>query len=199
MIGRMARFWRALRRARSDENATAIVEFALILPMLMVLYIGGFEASQSISIYRKISDLTTELANLSSRDTHYSKAILDTENGYSAQIMAPYPVSGLSVTTTEIVTDATDPTKATVEGSRMLSNGVNSSPLTKIDPKTNKPTVITGLPSTLATSTAYILIQTSYTYTVVVGGNIVNPIPTLSDQLYILPRSGLKTTCGDCD
>lgn len=196
MAGVSTRISLAAHRAGSwlgvDERGTAIIEFALILPMLMILYIGGFEASQSISIYRKISDLTTSLANISSRDTIYYKSVIDSENAASSQIMSPYPTSDLTVTMTELTMDKTTPGKAVVIANRRLSNGANTT--TRL-----KNAVLTGLPNSLSAGTTYILIETSYNYTVKVGANLINPIPTLSDQLYILPRTGAVSPCPDCD
>ena len=52
-----------LPRFKSDENAVAAVEFALILPLLIVLYIGTAELTQAISVNRKVTHLASSLAD----------------------------------------------------------------------------------------------------------------------------------------
>ena len=183
---------RAGRALVYNDAGTAVIEFALILPMLFILYIGGFEASQSISVYRKISDLTTSLAIIVSQDAWENKGGLDGEIAASAQIMTPYPTADLTVSMTQITTDSAVVGKGVVGWSRASTKGVKSTPYVA-------GTVLTTLPSSLALNTTYILVKTSYDYTVVVGVNEINPIPTLNDQLYILPRIGTPIPCTNCD
>ena len=51
-------------RFRADTSALAAVEFAMILPVLLVLYIGTVEITQAISVNRKVTHLASSLADL---------------------------------------------------------------------------------------------------------------------------------------
>lgn len=185
MTGRGENQWKAAgslaRRWRRDSDGAAAVEFALILPVALLIFVGAFETTQAVVTYRKLSDLTTQLASVASQDTVYSKAELDLINGASAQVMAPYSTSPLTIKTTEFLTDPLIAGRATVIGSRGYGTGIPASPHKRGD-------VLTGLPATLTPSTAYILVQTSYTYSLTVGINFINSIPTMTDQLYFVPR-----------
>ena len=55
---------RSFLRARGGATA---VEFALLLPFLLLLYLGGFELTQALSTYRKLTDTTAELASIVSQ------------------------------------------------------------------------------------------------------------------------------------
>ena len=59
-------------RWKSDERGLALVEFALMLPVMLVLYLGAYEASQAVGAYRKLSDTTVELANVVAQYTTMS-------------------------------------------------------------------------------------------------------------------------------
>ena len=44
-----------LRRLASDQRGVSAVEFAMLLPLMLTLYLGGVEVSQGISIDRKVT------------------------------------------------------------------------------------------------------------------------------------------------
>ena len=49
-----------------DRRGVSAVEFALLLPMMMTLYLGSVEASQGIAANRKVTLATHALADLAS-------------------------------------------------------------------------------------------------------------------------------------
>ena len=49
---------------RATASAVSAVEFALILPVMLTLYIGGIQVSEALSINRKVSHVTSTLADL---------------------------------------------------------------------------------------------------------------------------------------
>lgn len=56
-----------LRRLLGDTRASAMLEFAICLPVLAVLYIGSYVAVDEVSCSRKVSVATRTLADLLSR------------------------------------------------------------------------------------------------------------------------------------
>lgn len=170
-MSRRGRLWAALR----DRRGVAAVEFALLMPVYLLLYLGGFEVSQAVAIYRKLSDTTVELANITSQYTTMSKTDVNSVEAASAQIMAPYSTSGVAIVVSEISTDASS--HATVSWS-VPYNGATA--LTAGAAYT--------LPSGMITaSTSYILVKTTYTYTPSIGSAFIGSIP-MTDQIYMLPR-----------
>lgn len=177
-----------LRRWCKDRRAVAAVEFALMLPFLLGLYLGAFEAEECTSVYRKVSTTTYELANISSQYTAMSNTDLSNVFNATSQVMTPYPTSNLAVLLTEVVTDKSG--NATVVQSCPFQG---ATPLAK------------GAPVSLPTgmtqpSTYYILVQSSYVYsTVTTIGASIFPNVTLTDQVVMLPRQSasiaLPTTC----
>lgn len=54
----------ARRRARTDERGQALVEFALIAPILILLIVGVFELARAWQSYQVITDAAREGARL---------------------------------------------------------------------------------------------------------------------------------------
>jgi Flp pilus assembly protein TadG len=175
-----------LRRFRPAAEGVAAVEFALIMPMLLAIYLGGYAAGQAAATYRKLSDATVQLANLTSQYTTMQASDAQGVMAAAAQIMAPYPTSSLSEVLTIINVDANG--AATVAWSQ--SYPVAGKGLVK--------GASVAMPANIAQkSTSYIFVQTSYAFTPVVGSDFIGAIP-MSDQIYILPRQSATVACSTC-
>lgn len=175
------RFWRD--RLWRDRRGVAAVEFALTLPVLLTLYIGGYEAGQAVASYRKMVSTTSEIANITSLYTTMSQANdIPMVMGAAVQTMAPYSTTGMTIVISEITTDATG----------------NSATVTWSVPSAGASALVKGssytLPAGLGNpSMSYILVQTTYTYTPPIvapdgtfpwGGAVI----PMHSQVYILPR-----------
>lgn len=78
VIGRLIRRLDPCRFA-ADSRAVAATEFALILPVMLILYLGGIEASQMISVDRKTAFATRTVADLVSRLSNCKNATVPSE------------------------------------------------------------------------------------------------------------------------
>jgi Flp pilus assembly protein TadG len=166
----------ALRRRRlADQSGVAAVEFALILPFLLLLYLGGVEIIQAILIQRQTTLTATTVANIVSQYTTISASsqMPDILNA-SAQILAPYPSSNASVVVSLITIDGSG--NATVTWSQAL----NGTPRTKGQSVT--------VPGTLdIPNTTLILSETSYAYTPTIDF-IHMGTKSLTASIYMVPR-----------
>jgi Flp pilus assembly protein TadG len=162
-------------RWRRDRRGASAVEFALVVPVLVAIYIGGLETAQGVGIYRKVTDTTVELANVTAQYTTMSATdVANVMNG-SAQIMAPYPTSGLSIILAEITTDANSAAKVT--WSQSYNGAVALTPGSTVT-----------LPSGMASpSSNYIFVKTAYAYVPPITYGIAGSIP-IGDQIYMRPR-----------
>ncbi|MHB8286548.1 MAG: TadE/TadG family type IV pilus assembly protein [Caulobacteraceae bacterium] len=177
---------RAGRRLLRDRRGVAAVEFALVLPMLLFVGLGGYALTDAASTYRKLTDTTVETANVAAQYTTMQVADTQTVMAATAQIMAPYPTSNLSVVLSVITTDANS--KATVLWSEPYP--ASGAHLTKNAAFT--------LPTNLAQpSTSYVLVQTTYLFTPMTGSGLTGTIP-MHDDLLILPRQSPSIPCSDC-
>ena len=169
---RARRSWRDLL---AHTGGVAAIEFALVIPLVIIVYAGGFEIVQAATVNRKLTDTTVQLANVTTQYTSV-QASSDLANiaGASAQIMAPYPTSSLTTVITEVQTDASS------NGKVAWSQGYGAPCLAKNSAVT--------LPAGFASPNSfYVLVQTTYSYTPTIGSAFVHTIP-MTDQIFMVPR-----------
>lgn len=90
------RLWQRMRLFRLVEDGVAAVEFALVLPVMLMLYIGAVEASALISMDRKLQTASGALGDLVSRsDGTIPAATLKDYFTAAAGIMTPHSTTEL--------------------------------------------------------------------------------------------------------
>lgn len=161
-------------RLLRDGRGVAATEFALMVPIMLVLFVGVAEVGQAIAVSRKVTitvrtvtDLVTQYAALSTTD-------MGNLLGASAQVIAPYPSANLAITVSEVATDASG--NATITWSQSLNGTAYK----------------VGQPVTLPTgmnqpNISLIWGQAQYKYTPVLGDNIIGTT-NLADQIYMNSR-----------
>jgi Flp pilus assembly protein TadG len=176
-------------RFASYEEAVAATEFALILPIMLVVFVGVTQVGEAVAISQKVTITARTITDLVTRENSpLSASELNTDLQAAAQVMAPYPSSTLTVTVSQISTDANS--KATVDWSGSWPD--NTKALSK--------GALFTLPSSLSAANITIVYgQVSYGYTPVFGYKIIGTMP-LSDGIYFYPRtsaciSGPSYTC----
>jgi Flp pilus assembly protein TadG len=158
-----------------DQRGVAAVEFALLVPVVIVVYLAGFEVMEASTVYRKVTDTTVQLANVTAQYTTMSNADVGNVLGASAQIMTPYPATDLSIVLSEVTTNAAGAGQVT------WSQAYQGTALA--------PGVSVTMPAGFQTpNTSYVLVQTTYAYQPVIGGAFIKPI-RMTNQLFMLPRS----------
>jgi Flp pilus assembly protein TadG len=177
---------RSWRRLAGDVKGVAALEFALVVPIVIIVYAAGFEIAQASTVFRKLTDTTVQLANVTSQYTSVTKSDASNIMSASAQIMAPYPTTPLKIVLTEVQTDTNN--KATVVWSQPYGTGAVA--------------LVAGAAVTMpanfsSAKSYYILVQTTYGYDPTIGKMFVNSIP-MTDQIYMVPRQSANIPCKDC-
>ncbi len=93
---------RTLRRLVRTNSGIALVEFALSLPFLALLYAGGFQIFDAVSAYRKVTRATRTIADLTSRYATVREQDVSDILASSQQVMAPYTISAATMTVTQV-------------------------------------------------------------------------------------------------
>jgi Flp pilus assembly protein TadG len=94
-----------LRRFAPDRRAVAALEFAIIAPLLLVLYSGGVDVTRAIVFHQKLQQATTAINDLVSQATEIRKAeVLDSFTIADA-VMAGFPNKGLVIKVAGILID----------------------------------------------------------------------------------------------
>jgi Flp pilus assembly protein TadG len=158
------------RRFVASRRAVAGIEFAMILPLLLVLLLGFYDAGTAIAIYTKTRFATSTLAELTNQYTTIDDADMTQILGATSTVLAPYSSTPVTTSISQIAISATG--AATVSWSSTLKPGASF-----------------PLPANLAVKSSYLIYaQVSYTYTPTFSYFLSGPI-TLSDNLYVSPRN----------
>jgi Flp pilus assembly protein TadG len=167
------------RRFAGDTKGVSAVEFALVLPLMLTLYMGGAELAQAISASRKVTLVSRTVADLAAQFATISDATMTGILDSSAAVIAPFNPSTLRVTVSQ-VTIAADGT-ATVVWSDTRGGTVRSGGAT--------------LPAALnVPNTSVIWAEAEYGHTPAVGYVLTGGEIALRDQMYMRPRMANSVT-----
>ena len=160
-----------------DQRGVSAVEFALMLPLMVALYLGVVEISQGIAAQRKMTMTTRTVADLVSQTTNVANTYMTNALNAATAVMAPFPDSKLKITVSSIkIADG----KATVSWSD-TKNGTARAVGSTVT-----------LPAALvADNGSLILSEVEYAYTPTIG-YVISGTLTLKDKLYMRPR---QSTC----
>lgn len=104
---------RDLRRLARDRQGVGGVEFAIVAPMLIVLYLMAFELTMGLSVAKKTSMASSTVADLIARQEKVNKAFLTTMSDVTGAIFVPYPSNNLLIKVSAIKIDSTKAAKVT--------------------------------------------------------------------------------------
>ena len=165
---------RLLAGFAGDRRGVSAVEFAMLLPLMVALYLGSVEISDGVAIDRKVTLTAGAVANLTAQSTALATADMTNIFNASTAIISPYSASGLKIVVSCISISSAG--KATVSWSATLNGSARATG-----------SAIT-IPSALAVpSSQLIFSEVSYPYKPVVGYTITGTL-TLSDTMYMSPR-----------
>src|SRR5436190_23947801 len=97
---------RHLRGLIRDQRGVSAVEFAMLLPLMITLYLGAVEISQGVGIDRKVTLTTRTVADLASQVSSINNADMTNLLNASASVILPYDTTKLKVTVSDITIDS---------------------------------------------------------------------------------------------
>ncbi|TPW28713.1 TadE/TadG family type IV pilus assembly protein [Pararhizobium mangrovi] len=86
-----------LSRLWKDRGGAAAIEFAFVLPVLVVLYLGLVEASFAIVAHQKTEETASTIGDLIAQDTELSDDGIDDLFDIATATMYPYSVRSLRI------------------------------------------------------------------------------------------------------
>ncbi|MCJ9673418.1 MULTISPECIES: TadE/TadG family type IV pilus assembly protein [unclassified Neorhizobium] len=95
-----------IRQFLTDRRGVGAVEFALIAPLLLSLYITSFEITIGLSVSKRVTRSASTIADLVTRETSVDKTMLTTMKDVTASLFAPYTPNTLSIKITGVTLDA---------------------------------------------------------------------------------------------
>ena len=79
-----------VRRFAADNRGNSMLEFALILPVLSLAFMGGIDIGQLVVAHMKIYNAASSMADLVARDETISADTLDDLFGAASQVATPF-------------------------------------------------------------------------------------------------------------
>jgi Flp pilus assembly protein TadG len=170
-----------------DQSGIAATEFAVIVPIMLVMFFGTVEISSGVAANRKVtlvartvSDLTAQSA--AAADDSYLQNVFTA----SISVMAPYSATPTKATVSEIYIDSNQVAKIQWSKAASISSGATQATLgTSVH---NAGDTITVPAALLVKQTYLIFSEVSYLYTPTIGYVMGKSGVTLSDVAYTRPR-----------
>jgi Flp pilus assembly protein TadG len=180
------------RRFTGDQHGASAIEFALLLPLMLTLYISGVEISQAISVNRKVTLVAYTVANLIAEGPNSQLPSTEVSDalGAASIVATPYSTTPMTVVVSQIYVNTS--CTATIDWSQANPSTAANTVGTTITNTTLLSTLTTlaggGAPNTPCSPTYVIWGQTAYAYTPALGYAITGTL-NLSDQIFLTPRT----------
>jgi Flp pilus assembly protein TadG len=173
---------RSAMRLPRDDRGSAAVEFAVIVPLMLVMFFGMIEITSAVAVNRKISMVTQQLADLASRYTTVNDTDMTNFGIISDAMLTPYPSAPLQATITEVYIDPATGVARAQWSKGDAPRGTGSTvpvPLNLIAKDTS---------NNIIANQYLIFTEASYLYKPAVGYVMGVAGVTLSDKTYMRPR-----------
>ena len=186
------------RNFSTDADGVAATEFAIVVPFMLLLLVGGVEFAEGMAINVKVSATAHAVGDMVTQNTALSTTSMHNILTGATSIIAPYPVTGgqLLVTVSEVSSDSTG--RQTLQWSQSY-NGSSFGPgrpslgSSSTYPALTVPTSLNGTvgnannPNNQTDQVSFIVSEVSYAYTPNLGFAITGTV-NLQDSYWLFPR-----------
>jgi len=163
-----------IARFVGEYRGVSAVEFALLLPVMMTLFLGSVETSQGVAASRKVTLTAHALADVSSQYTDITDADMSNILAAGSAIIVPYSAANLQEVVSELSINAQG------QASVVWSDSLGGTALSVGQ--------VVTIPASLAVpNTFLVLAQVQYSYNPTYGYVLTGTL-TLSDESYMQPR-----------
>jgi Flp pilus assembly protein TadG len=182
-----------IRRFVRSRSGIGAIEFAILAPLLIVLYLGTLEATVALNVYGKVARASSSIGDLvAAQSPSVDKTFLATMPDVVSSILAPFSSTSYTLKMTGIKLDSAS--KATVDwswdksGSRPYTVGVD---------------ITANVPTDLQIASSYLIrSELSVPYTMLLylpgmSGTQAKAL-TMTKVYYFSPRVGTSVTCPTC-
>jgi Flp pilus assembly protein TadG len=174
MVRTLSDLTRGFNRFVDDRRGVSAVEFAMLLPLMVTLYLGSVEVSQGVSIDRKVTLTSRPIGDLASQVSTINNTDMTNMLNAATAVIAPFDQSKLRVVLSAVKVDANSAATVTWSDTRNGTARPVGSSVT--------------LPAALnVANTTLIWSEVTYAYTPTIG-YVISGTLNLADQIYMRPR-----------
>ena len=176
------------QRLVRDERGVSAVEFALIAPIMVLLYLGLAEITLAMMAERRASHAASAVGDLLAQSTqNVTNAGVNQVLYIGVASLRPFPTAQLSMRVTSVKADATGAPKVVwskAQGPALSKLGAGST--------------VSGLPANmLAADESLIMSEVRYSYNTPLYKVIPRTL-NFQDKFYLRPRRADVISCADC-
>jgi Flp pilus assembly protein TadG len=189
--GRMTGILLRLRALWEDRGGVGAVEFALIAPLLLCLYITAFELTIGLSMSKRTTRTASTVADLVTQQSSVTPTVLATMKDVANSLFAPYSPQNLTIKITGITIDASgNPTVA------WSWDQLNARPYAV-------GTAVTSVPTDMRTPSSFLVraeISVTHQLFMVMPGLLPSQLQTITmgRQYFYRQRVGTSIACTGC-
>jgi Flp pilus assembly protein TadG len=185
---RMSQLWWRMhgqtRRLSADTRGLAAIEFAMIVPIMLIFLFGIIQVESGVSVDRKVSQTARTLSDLVSQASTVTDIDISNAFATAVAIMSPYPSSGVKSKVSQVYIDP-----QTLVAKVKWSKGSNTAA------RACNETV--SVPPALQVPGTYLIMgEATLDYTPIAGQDatlkFLSPTFTLTDKMYTRPRQSLN-------
>ncbi len=163
-----------LRRFARDRKGVSAVEFAIILPFMLTLYLGSVELGDGLAIQFKTTVAARTVTDLASQYVSIDNANMTSILGAASTVVTPYSATNMVVTLSEITVQSNG------SGQVIWSDSLNGTARSVGSTVT--------MPTNLQTSGITLLYgEVTYPYTPAMGYVVTGTI-NIFQSIYFYPR-----------
>lgn len=167
-----------LHRFIHDYKGLAAVEFALILPLMIVFYFGGVEMTNMLVANRRVTAVAYTAADLTAQSASLNDSDIADIFAASATILQPFSTAPLTVRISSVVANAQNVAQVA------WSDGF------QISPRAVGSTVT--LPAGLTTpGSSVVFVETTYGYASPIGEMVAGTV-NFTETAYLKPRRAVQ-------
>lgn len=181
-MSRKARGFHSPRQFGRNHDGVAAVEFALLAPVMILLYFGMAELCQAHMAHKRMSHVTSMVADLTARAQSLSRSELNDIFNIGNQVMQPFSPGPLETRVSSITRDNTGVVRVDWSFARGMA------------PRTGTVVVPAGL---INNGESLIMSESIYDYDSPVD-RFLPTVTELERTYYLRPRIVDKVICSDC-
>ena len=104
------RYRRASRRLGHDRRGVSAIEFAIILPVILLMLAGTVDIGQALMVDRKMNQIAATAADIVAQKPSWTSSTLDAILSGTATIIQPYGNTNLTILVTVVNVDSSKDT-----------------------------------------------------------------------------------------